>query len=403
MRVRVGVRTDVGRVRERNEDSYLVREPLFAVADGMGGHRGGDVASAMTLEALKAVELPPEEPLASLVEEIKKANVEVLRRGESDKDLRGMGTTLTALLTDDDRAYVAHVGDSRAYLLRDGALQRLTRDHTLVERMVEEGRLQADQARHHPQRSILTRALGVEDDVQVDDLTLDPIQSGDRILLCSDGLSAMVDEDVIEEILVEETDPQAACDRLVEAALEAGGEDNITVLVLDIEEGEPSEPSAAEVGRTSRGQSPSNPALDATSPPPVARADTIVQQPVEAPAPEPDEPRRRGRLRRWILRLVVLVLLVAIAVVGVRIYVNRQWYVGESAERVAIYHGIPTTVLGFDLSHVAAQTDLRAADVERIRFYRELSDGITTDSFEAAQTLVGQMRRDVQALQGPTP
>jgi serine/threonine protein phosphatase PrpC len=399
MRVRVGARTDVGRVRERNEDSYLVQDPLYVVADGMGGHRGGDVASSMILESLEGVELPPDDLLASLVEEIKKANVEVLRRGESDKDLHGMGTTLTAFLTDDDRAYVAHVGDSRAYLLRDGAIQRLTRDHTLVERMVEQGRLRPDQARDHPQQNILTRVLGVEDDVEVDDLTLEPIQPGDRVLLCTDGLTHMVDDEEIEQILKDEADPQAACDLLVEAALAAGGEDNITVLVLDIEEGDPS--TAAEVGRGSRGQSQPNPALAATSPP---RADTIVQRPIEAGAgDEREEPHRRGRIRRWILRLAVLVILIVVAVVGLRIYVNQQWYVGESAERVAIYHGIPTTLLGFDLSHVAAQTDLTAAEVERIRFYRDLADGITADSFQEAQRIVSQMRQDVQDTQGVQP
>jgi protein phosphatase len=399
MRVRVGARTDVGRVRERNEDAYLVQEPLYAVADGMGGHRGGDVASSMTVEALESVELPSDDPLASLVEEIKKANVEVLRRGESDKELRGMGTTVTAFLTDDDRAYVAHVGDSRAYLLRDGSLQRLTRDHTLVERMVEEGRLQADEARHHPQRSILTRALGVDQDVQVDDLTLDPLQAGDRILLCSDGLSAMVDEDVIERALLEEADPQAACERLVEAAIEAGGEDNITVLVLDIEEdGDGGSKAAAEVSAPRRSQTPSNPATSATSPPPVARADTVVQAPVEAPTDK--EPRRRHGLRRWIVRLAVLAVLVIVALVALRVYVNRQWYVGEAAGRVAIYHGIPTAVMGFDLSHVAAETSLAAVEVKQLTFYRDLPDGITADSFQEAQAIVVQMREDVKAVPG---
>ena len=399
MKVRVGARTDVGRVRERNEDAYLVQEPLYAVADGMGGHRGGDVASSMTVEALESVELPSDDPLASLVEEIKKANVEVLRRGESDKELRGMGTTLTAFLTDDDRAYVAHVGDSRAYLLRDGSLQRLTRDHTLVERMVEEGRLLPDQARHHPQRSILTRALGVDDDVQVDDLTLDPLQAGDRILLCSDGLSAMVDEDVIERILLEEADPQAASDQLVEAAIEAGGEDNITVLVLDIEQdGEGGSNSTAAVKAPRRSESPPESEPATTSPPPVDRADTVAQAPVEAGTHE--EPRRRHRLRRWIIRLAVLAVLVIAALVALRVYVNRQWYVGEAAGRVAIYHGMPTTAMGFDLSHVAAETNLAAAEVKQVTFYRDLSDGITADSFQEAQTIVAQMREDVKAVPG---
>ena len=232
MNYRVGSRTDIGRARERNEDSMLVKEPLFAVADGMGGHRGGDVASAMTREALEDLDLPPEGSMATLVEKIKAVNRAVLDRGAAEGALRGMGTTLTAVLTDGDRAHVAHVGDSRAYLYRGGVLQRLTEDHTLVQRMVREGKISADQAEHHPQRSVLTRALGVDEDLPVDELTLD-MHPGDRILICSDGLTGMLDEERIGEILESEPDPQGACDRLVEEANGAGGEDNITVIVAD--------------------------------------------------------------------------------------------------------------------------------------------------------------------------
>ncbi|MFN2591000.1 MAG: Stp1/IreP family PP2C-type Ser/Thr phosphatase [Actinomycetota bacterium] len=403
MRVRAGVRTDVGRIRERNEDAYLVREPLFAVADGMGGHQGGDVASAMMLDALEGLDLPADGALDALLDGIKRANADVLRRGESDRALRGMGTTLTAVITDEEKGYVAHVGDSRAYLLRDGSIQRLTRDHTLVERMVEEGRLRPEQARNHPQQNILTRVLGVDDDVEVDDLTLDPIQPGDRILLCTDGLTHMVDDDRIEQILKDEADPQSAADELVEEAIGAGGEDNVTVIVLDIEEGEPDADSAApEVGRRSSGQSPPNPTVAATSPPAaesVQRADTVAQ-PAAAPEPEATEGRRPGRVRRWGVRLAVVAVLVLAALFGLRLYVNQQWYVGESAGRVAIYHGVPTTVLGFDLSHVATSTDLSAAEVEQVPFYRNLGDGITADSFEEAWDIVRQMRADLQGAEG---
>jgi serine/threonine protein phosphatase PrpC len=385
MKVRVGAKTDVGRVRDRNEDAYLIREPLFAVADGMGGHRGGDVASSMTVDALERADLPPDAPLGVLVAEIKKANQEVLRRGESDQGLRGMGTTLTAFVTDRDRAYVAHVGDSRAYLLRDGALQRLTRDHTLVERMVEEGRIQPDQARHHPQRSILTRALGVEDEVEVDDLTVDPIQPGDRILLCTDGLSAMVDEAEIDRILREEGDPQAAAERLVEAAIQAGGDDNVTVIVLDIEDGQ------------SAKESDSSSAVE-DEPPPHA----VLATDIEDEEGEDHGPSRPSRRRRLMVGLAVALVVVVAAFIGARVYVGQQWYVGESAGRVAIYKGIPTDVLGFDLSHVEETTDLAAADVERLAFWSKLPDGITADSLQAARALVTQMRQDVAAAKAPS-
>ena len=235
MKFRVGAVTDVGRARERNEDAYLVNDPLYAVADGMGGHRGGDVASTLALEVLAemASRDSGETPLSRLVEEIKEANRRVMERGESERDLRGMGTTLTAFVAAGDRGYLAHVGDSRAYRLRDGSLQQLTEDHTLVQRMVREGRLTPEEAAHHPQRSILTRALGVEGDLDVDDLTLD-LRDGDRLLLCTDGLSSMVPRARIQEILESEPDPQVASDLLVEEANGAGGDDNITVIVVDV-------------------------------------------------------------------------------------------------------------------------------------------------------------------------
>src|SRR5206468_9136759 len=211
--------------------AYLMKDSLFVVADGMGGHRGGDVASALALETIESG-APGEITLEGLVEDIKRANHAVLERGEADRDLRGMGTTITALLVEAARAHVAHVGDSRAYLLRDGSLQQLTEDHTLVQRMVREGKLTEEEAAHHPQRSVLTRVLGIEEEMSLDQLTLD-VQEGDRVLLCTDGLTSMVGRERIQEILQREAEPQAACDRLIDAANRAGGDDNITAIVID--------------------------------------------------------------------------------------------------------------------------------------------------------------------------
>jgi len=235
MKLRAGAISDIGRARERNEDSYLLREPLFAVADGMGGHRGGDVASALALESFDAMDPTAPDVAHALVERVKDANRRVLGRSLADRALRGMGTTLTAIVAGDDKVYLAHVGDSRAYLLRNGVLQQLSEDHTLVQRMVREGRLSSEEAAVHPQRSILTRAIGVEDDIAVDQLTLD-VHPGDRILLCSDGLTSMLDGARIQEILNSEPDPQAAAQLLVEAANRAGGDDNITAIVVDVQE-----------------------------------------------------------------------------------------------------------------------------------------------------------------------
>ena len=386
MNYRVGSRTDIGRARERNEDSMLVKEPLFAVADGMGGHRGGDVASAMTREALEDLDLPPEGSMAALVEKIKAVNRAVLDRGAAEGALRGMGTTLTAVLTDGDRAHVAHVGDSRAYLHRDGVLQRLTEDHTLVQRMVREGKITADQAERHPQRSVLTRALGVEEDLPVDELTLD-MHPGDRILICSDGLTGMLDEERIGEILESEPDPQGACDRLVEEANGAGGEDNITVILIEAHDGDEGENDKGNTGRTATAA-------------PVADGPTATKEPA-APAGGRAEGARPGRRRRrTILALAVAALVVIAGIVGVRIYLSRQWYVGDSDGKVAIYNGIPAKVLGFELSHVEETTGLPATRAEQLQPWHDLGDGITAGSLEEARSIVDQIERDLGQSSG---
>lgn len=387
MKVRVGARSDIGRARVRNEDSYLVKEPLFAVADGMGGHKGGDVASSLALQTIEAATATPEpEDLERLVEQIKEANHRVMERGETDKDLRGMGTTVTALLTGDGKAHVAHVGDSRAYRLRDGTLQQLTEDHTLVQRMVREGKLTEEEAAHHPQRSVLTRALGVEVDIPVDQLTLD-VQEGDRLLLCTDGLTSMVGRDRIQEILESETEPQAACDRLVDAANRAGGDDNITVILIDFVAGEASMTPSTKTGVVSGG-----PHTEARE-----RADDATTA-VPAVGEEAPATRRRMRWRRWPIWAAAVVAVVVAALIGARIYIDRQWYVGDADGKVAIYNGIPATVLGFKLAHVQETTDIDSAQAERLQFWRNLQDGITADSFEQAQVIVSRIRQDVESV-----
>ena len=229
MKVQVGVATDIGRVREGNEDSYLIEPPLYAVADGMGGHRGGEVASQLALETIEDLFRKDE---GSLVEQVRSANHAVYVQSQEDTAVSGMGTTLTAALVEGSELQLAHVGDSRAYLLRAGSLRQLTADHTLVARMVKTGEITEAEAEVHPHRNVLTRSLGTEADVQVDQDVVG-LLDGDRLLLCSDGLTGMVTEDQIKAILETEPDPQRASDRLIKAANRAGGIDNITVVVLD--------------------------------------------------------------------------------------------------------------------------------------------------------------------------
>ena len=231
--------TDVGRARSGNEDSYLRGRTVLAVADGLGGHQGGEVASAAAVEPLAALDgrefADPGEAAAALAAAIREANAAILDRAVGDPDLWGMGTTVTAAAVAGGRhLQLAHVGDSRAYLLRDGVLEQLTTDHTVVAELVRQGRLTPEQAAIHPERSILTRAVGLDPRIPVD--TPDPVElrPGDQVLLCSDGLTEAVDDDQIAELLSSAADGEEACRSLIDAANTAGGPDNITVVLLQV-------------------------------------------------------------------------------------------------------------------------------------------------------------------------
>ena len=232
--------TDVGLARSGNEDSHLRGRTVFAVADGLGGHQGGEVASAMAVEPLAALDgrafADADEAAEALTAAIRAANQAILQRGRSDPELWGMGTTVTAAAVAHDRVLqLAHVGDSRAYLLRKGApLRQLTTDHTVVAEAVERGLLTRQQAAIHPQRGVVTRAVGLDPDVLVDlpePLELEP---GDQVLLCSDGLTEVVDDDQIAAVLADQADGDDACATLIAAANRAGGPDNVTVVLLRV-------------------------------------------------------------------------------------------------------------------------------------------------------------------------
>jgi serine/threonine protein phosphatase PrpC len=368
MRVTAAAATDIGRVREGNEDSYLTEEPLFAVADGMGGHRGGEVASQLAVETLERMF---KEGAGDLPAQVQEANRVVFERSALDRKVAGMGTTLTAALVEGDRVRLAHVGDSRAYLLRDDALRLLTEDHTLVNRMVSEGEISKEEAETHPQRSVLTRALGVDTVVDVDDDTFQ-VRPDDRLLLCTDGLTSMVPEDQIGEVLRTVRDPQEAADRLVRMANEAGGVDNTTVVILAFSDDD-----------------------DAARPDGQAKSAGAV-----APAPAGRRTRSpRLPTRRMLLWAGVVVAVVVVGLVGLRLYLDAQWYVGVSNGHVAIYRGIPTEVAGFELHHVVVETTISAGTAESLAFYQSLGDGITAEDRERASAIVERIRRDVDRLQ----
>lgn len=230
--MRVGMATHVGHVREKNEDSMGWRDGLFVVADGMGGHNAGEVASALAVEYILRLKGKSDFRRA-LKRAVEQANRALLDMAGKDPNCSGMGTTLAVLYIKDDKAVIGHIGDSRVYQWRQGELRRLTRDHSLVEELVANGGITAEQARNHPQRNILTRALGTPNLPEIELVEL-PIEAGDRFLLCTDGLSGPLSDEEIAAVISEDKSPQELADSLVEQANGKGGPDNVTIIVVEI-------------------------------------------------------------------------------------------------------------------------------------------------------------------------
>lgn len=394
--LRWGTATDLGRVRTNNEDRLLARGGLFAVADGMGGHAGGEVAAEVALTVLDRVVGPALAEPARLVDAVKAANRAVWERAQADGRLRGMGTTVTALAPLPRRpghgseAVVANVGDSRSYRLRDGTLSLLTTDHSLAEAMVQQGELTARQAASHPSRHILTRVLGVEPDVEVDHWVVD-VRDGDRYLLCSDGLVNEADEEEIASLLVEEHDPRAAAEALVRLARAHGGSDNITVVVLDATDearprGNPKEVAVeGPAGMGPAGQ---------PGGPPTAR-------------PRPAQAGRRvapTRMRPVTLRVVAFVVIFLVVVAGA--FASIDWYAHHSyvvvlkGRRVVIERGEPGGFLWLS-PEVVAVTTLRRDQVPPASL-PALEAGMKEPSLAAASRFVGNLRSEWKALHPTT-
>ena len=352
-------KTDTGRQRKDNEDSAFARAPLFVVADGMGGAQAGEVASRIAVEAFQA-ELPdqgaPEERLAGRTQE---ANRQIYDISRTEHDRAGMGTTLTAVYVDDAELAVAHVGDSRAYLFRDGQLGRLTQDHTLVEELKRRGKLTEEQAAEHPQRSIITRALGVDPEVDVDTRTYGA-RAGDVVLLCSDGLTSMIAENQVAAVLQEESDLDRAAERLIAEANEAGGRDNITVILFRLEEVEdgasPSGEQPTMAGLPAAGESTAGAAAGTGTPPAgtltSARPTTTSGRAARVPLARTQGPSRSaqdGRRNRRPARLakpvaaLATVLILAFLIGGGGYLATRQlFFIGTNNQGiVTVYRGLP--------------------------------------------------------------
>ena len=407
--LRFAARSHTGLLRDGNEDSVYAGPRLLAVADGMGGHAAGEVASAVAIAALAPLDedAPGSDLLDVLRERALAANVHLREMTGGDHGLDGMGTTLTAFLFAGTRLGLLHVGDSRAYLLRDGALTQITHDHTLVQALVDEGRITEEDAGSHPQRSLITRALDGREGVDLD-LSVREARAGDRYLLCTDGLTGPVGRRETLQEALEIPDPQEACDRLVQLALRGGGPDNVTVIVADVVEAD---------GHAATSPVVAGAAADSPQAPPDGIGESSAARARAAEGRDvPEEPRgaspvparpARNRQRLALASVLVLALLAAGAVAGYT-YVRSQYYVGVRGGEVAIFRGVTGSVAGIDLSSVAHQTSLateRLDGLDRSRVER----GIVARDRPEAEAIVARLEDEypectpVDDAPAPTP
>lgn len=365
-------KTDTGRARADNEDSAYARPPLYVVADGMGGAQAGEVASALAVEAFRGGLGSEGTPEQRLTERVQAANRQIYETAHARLETEGMGTTLTAVYLDESELAVAHVGDSRAYIFRDGELMRLTHDHSLVEELIRRGKLTPEQAAAHPQRSIITRALGIEPEVEVDTWTY-RMHAGDVVLLCSDGLTSMIGEPQIAAVLASEPDLDRAGERLIAEANEAGGRDNITVVLFRLEDvGDRPASVSDEATVVGLGTDGSNGAGDGADddatrvhqavsgrsvpavPPPSSPAATPPRR-AKTPrlARTQGRPQRQSTQRGHSLRFKLVAALVSLAIVlllvggGGYLATRQLYFVGTNADGVVtLYNGLPYEFLG---------------------------------------------------------
>lgn len=341
-----GSRSDVGLLRGHNEDSYLCRAPLFAVSDGMGGEAAGEVASSIAIHMLAkcAPSQPDDTALGAAVEA---ANAAVMDAPEKGRGRQGMGCTLTAALISHNHMAIAHVGDSRIYVLHKGSMVRITHDHSYVEELVDAGAITADEARVHPKRSVITRALGSDPNMYADHFMLE-VEAGERVILCSDGLSSMVGDAEIEEICVTSPTPQECADALVSAALIEGGRDNVTVVVVDI--------------------------LD-----------------------DGKEVRRKKRLHRNIaLWSSVAAALLIFSFLACFITYSNTYYLAPIGQNIGIYQGFQQSALGIPLSHLVAPTEVKIGDLSSSA-QQNILTGLYVPSVDAAYSAVNAYENEIAA------
>jgi protein phosphatase len=366
------VRTDVGRQRRGNEDSSYASAPVFVVADGMGGAQAGEVASQMVVEEFSAG-LPedgsPEERLSVVIQ---KANREIHARSRSDAASAGMGTTVTAAYLDEDAVVLAHVGDSRGYLLRDGELSRLTEDHSLVEELLRGGKLTEEEALEHPQRSVITRALGIEPIVEIDTWTY-PLRPGDVVLLCSDGLTSMLSEQQIQQLLVVTPELAEAADRLIADANAAGGRDNITVVLFRVELVSDAEPGIDQptIIAPAGSMPTTQPTRAEISPRPIKHARLQGWKRPHMPAGfvQPARKERHfGVLGKTVAVLTALLVVLGLVGGGGYLASRQLYFLGTNHQgTVVVYRGFPYSPLGVPLYETFYVSGVPASTIPRDR------------------------------------
>ncbi len=411
--LRFAVRSDVGLLREGNEDSAYAGPRLLAVADGMGGHAAGEVASAVAISSLTELDedMPGTDLLDVLADAVAAANNTLREMVARDPAIEGMGTTLTAMLWSGTRVALVHIGDSRAYLLRDHQFYQITRDHTLVQSLVDEGRISPDEVATHPQRSLLLRALGSGE--AEPDLSLRETRAGDRYMLCSDGLSGVVSEETLHKTLTKIEDPDEAVVQLIELAIRGGGPDNITCIVADVVDSATARLPPTDVPVLAGAASNGNGLPPQHADTPARRARLLTQT-----APQPavvlhDDERRAGARnghapedehaprRRWPIVTTILVVLAAVVIGGGYAgwrYTQSQYYVGTDKGQVVIFRGINQRVAGISLSSVHTRTGIPISQVPSDD--RPMIQGtISASGLADAQRIVGTIRQDVQLCQ----
>ena len=410
--LKYAVRSDVGLVRANNQDSAYAGPHLLMVADGMGGHAGGDVASSLAIAAFAPLDDEahgPDDALAELERATETARDAIVERTEAEPDLAGMGTTVTAILRAGNKLAMAHLGDSRGYLMRDGELTQVTVDHTFVQHLVDTGRIKPEEAEHHPQRSVVMRVLGDFDVDVTPDLSVREARPGDRWLLCSDGLSGFVSHDTLAETLREQKDVDACADRLVQLALRGGGGDNVTVIVADVvdldevPDGEAPSTAVTVVGAAAITRHQKSSAADG----PAARAAAHMRKAANDGSedePTPDEPEAvtgaRPRMLFVIWGAVLAVVLVFLG--GGYGWSQTQYFIGASNGKVAVFRGLPTSIGPLALSRVVETSNVSLGDLPDYLSQR-VTAAIPADSLAEARTQVAQLADETVVAPSPVP